>query len=337
MFFKHKVNVMYLLLVFSLFLAACSRTAIARNSPPPDTPELMAKSDTAANLIDALATAGAPVEMKGDVTQPFFSVTGQVVSVNGNEVQLFVYDDEVTAESEAGQVSPDGTAVGPNIMMWMATPHFYRFDKAIALYLGDDEVTLTVLEEVFGPQFAGGQSAATSDEIGEAALIGLEQIGWDVAGFSAETVALEDDYARVTITSINPPGGFAAFMRQQDGEWILLTQGSAFNPAELQVMGIPDALIEWRPTPSNEDSDEDIGGAALAGLEAIGWDVEGFSAEVTAVDGDYASVTVHSTNPPGGFTAFMMRQDGQWTVVAHGSAYNPEELKAMGFSESVLP
>jgi hypothetical protein len=32
----------------------------------------------------------------------------------------------------------------------------------------------------------------------------------------------------------------------------------------------------------------------------------------------------------------MIRQDGEWTVAAHGSAYNPEELKAMGFPDSVL-
>jgi hypothetical protein len=87
---------------------------------------------------------------------------------------------------------------------------------------------------------------------------------------------------------------------------------------------------------TQDASPADIGAAALAGLEAIGWDIKGFEAEVRAVDGDYANVTITSTDPPGGFTAFMIRQDGEWTVAAHGSAYNPEELKAMGFPDSVL-
>ena len=172
--FRYKVFGTTLLLVFSLFLAACSRTIIAREVPPTVVIEPERQSNGSEVWLDALRAAGAAVEASGEVTQPFFSANGQVVSINGNEVQLFVYDDEATAKSEAGQVSPEGTAVGPNIMMWMATPHFYRSASTIALYIGDDETTLALLEKVFGSQFAGGQSTASTDEIGEAANPGYE-------------------------------------------------------------------------------------------------------------------------------------------------------------------
>jgi hypothetical protein len=236
--FKFTLKPFYLLLLFGLVFTACSRAVIAT--------EQQSAADT---LLAALAAEGATLEKGGEISQPFFGVTGQSIRLNGSEIQLFVYADEAAAKAEAEQVSPEGTAVGPNMMMWLATPHFFRADETIALYIGDDAHTLSLLEAIFGPQFAGDRGASSDDDIGVAALVGLEEIGWDVVGggFTAEVVAVEGDYARVTVHSTNPPGGFAAFMKQQDGQWELLTQGSAFNPAELQALGIPQALIEWRP------------------------------------------------------------------------------------------
>lgn len=82
---------------------------------------------------------------------------------------------------------------------------------------------------------------------------------------------------------------------------------------------------------------KDIGAAAIASLEEIGWDVEGFTAEMEAVAGDYARVRIDSVNPPGGFTAYVQKQDDDWEVIAHGSAFNPEELKALGIPDGILP
>lgn len=244
MFPKLRLYSVYLVLILGLLLAACSRTVIARNSSPVAAPESAGADDVVSDLMEALAAAGAQVAKGGEVDQPFFSTVGQLVTVNGSEVQLFVYADAANAKDEAGQVSPEGSAVGTSIMMWMATPHFYRTDNVIALYLGDDAATLAALNTVFGPQFAGGQVAdGGSDDIGSAALAGLQQIGWDINGFSAETVAVDGNYARVTITSASPPGGFSAFMMRQDGQWTLAAHGSAFNPDELEAMGFPGSVL----------------------------------------------------------------------------------------------
>lgn len=151
--FKHKIALFHLVLVAVLFVAGCSRTVIARNESP--TPESVT-SGGIATWMDALAAAGMSVTQKGEITQPFFTVPGQVIAVNGGEVQLYIYGNEATAKSEAGLVSADGGTIGTSAMMWMATPHFYHSADAIALYLGDDAATLTALQEVFGAQFAGG-------------------------------------------------------------------------------------------------------------------------------------------------------------------------------------
>lgn len=317
-----------LILLLGFLLIACSPTAAARDAAP------MAEVALDDSVAAKLREAGATVEEADAVSQPFFSAAGQIWRVNGHEVQVFTYEDTAVAATEAAQVAPGGSSVGTHMVSWMATPHFYRNQNIIALYVGDDEATLTALEAVFGPQFAGGQLESDQDEVAAAALAGLDAIGWDTVGFESETEMVAGGYARVAIHSTNPPGGFTAFLQQQDGVWTLLAQGSAFNPAELQALGIPESVLGQWGAPAGG---EDIGAAAITGLEQIGWDVAGFSAEVTAVEGDYARVSIATTNPPGGFTAFMVRQDGEWTVALHGSAFNPEELKTMGFPETVLP
>ncbi len=151
--FKRKIALFHLVLVAALLVAGCSRTVVARDQSP--TPEPAVSGGVAA-WIDALAAAGMSVTQKGEITQPFFTVPGQVITVNGGEVQLYVYGDEAAAKSEAGLVSADGGTIGTSAMMWMATPHFYHSADAIALYLGDDAGILAALEKAFGPQFAGG-------------------------------------------------------------------------------------------------------------------------------------------------------------------------------------
>jgi len=108
-------------------------------------------------LMEALRAAGATAEMGDPVDQPFFSVTGQVIMVNNQDVQLFVYENAETAGEQAALVSPAGDSVGTSIMMWMGPPHFYRLENIIALYVGDDSSVIGALEAALGGQFAGAE------------------------------------------------------------------------------------------------------------------------------------------------------------------------------------
>ena len=107
------------------------------------------------SLIDNLSQAGATVKPAGELTQPFFSVNGKVIVVNRGDVQVFEYADAAAAEDEAALVSPDGSSVGTSMIGWVASPHFYRAEKLIVLYVGDSEAVTDVLESVLGQQFAG--------------------------------------------------------------------------------------------------------------------------------------------------------------------------------------
>ena len=114
-----------------------------------------------ADLLEALRERGATVEPGGGVSDPFFSVEGRMMVVNGAEVGVFEYPGPATAAFEAGCISPDGNMVKlaedqVSHAFWVAPPHFYRQGKLIVLYVGDDEVVLGVLEAVLGEPFAGG-------------------------------------------------------------------------------------------------------------------------------------------------------------------------------------
>ena len=108
-----------------------------------------------ANLVDSLRAAGAKVEPAGEVSQPFFSVKGQIIKVSGSDVQVFEYASAAAADTEAKGVSPDGSVVGRSRVGWIAPPHFYKKGKLVVLYLGDDTTVIKVLESVLGRQFAG--------------------------------------------------------------------------------------------------------------------------------------------------------------------------------------
>lgn len=106
-------------------------------------------------LAAALRAKGARVETGGPVEQPFFSVRGRFLRVNGEDVQVFVYADEAAAGKDAALVSADGSTIGTAKPFWAGPPHFYRRDRVIVLYVGDAAPVRAALESVLGPQFAG--------------------------------------------------------------------------------------------------------------------------------------------------------------------------------------
>ena len=107
------------------------------------------------SLIDQLRKSGAIVEPAGSIEQPFFSVVGQSILVNGENVQVFEYPTQTEAEEDASKVSPDGHSIGLSMPLWVDPPHFHQKEKIIVLYVGEDPPTIELLESILGTQFAG--------------------------------------------------------------------------------------------------------------------------------------------------------------------------------------
>ena len=74
-------------------------------------------------------------------------------------------------------------------------------------------------------------------------------------------------------------------------------------------------------------------------LEGQGAPVSQMNLELKTIAGDYARVEVVSTDPavPGGFSAFMKRENGVWTTVVSGSGIEKEHIEALGIPRSVWP
>ena len=107
------------------------------------------------SLVDHLRGVGATVVPTGSVTQPFFSVPGQAIAVNGEQVQAYEYADEEAANADAARISPDGGTIGNTMVEWIAPPHFYKVGQLIVLYVGMNTSLMKILEMTLGPQFAG--------------------------------------------------------------------------------------------------------------------------------------------------------------------------------------
>ena len=106
------------------------------------------------SLLDALRKAGANVQLGATVEQPFLSVSGTLLTVNGADVQVFEYENEAAAQADVARLADTFAGRGTTIITWVASPHAYHSGRVIALYVGDDAATLKLLEGVLGAPIA---------------------------------------------------------------------------------------------------------------------------------------------------------------------------------------
>ena len=108
-----------------------------------------------ATLLSALRAAGVRAERGDEVEQPFLPLKGTMIKIGQEDVQVFQYSDAAQVAAQAARISPDGGTVGTSKIRWIGSPHFYKQDKLLVLYLGEDGKVLKALEAILGRQFAG--------------------------------------------------------------------------------------------------------------------------------------------------------------------------------------
>lgn len=112
------------------------------------------------SLVDTLRAQGLTVEPTGPISQPFFSVPGHMLQVNGQDIQVFEFEDPSAADSQAKEISSDGMSIGQTAVQWINPPHFFLTGKIIVLYVGANATLLHQLEKSLGKQIAGGESSS---------------------------------------------------------------------------------------------------------------------------------------------------------------------------------
>lgn len=153
-----KPNTLFIMvaLMLSLFSSACS-TPATQAPAVTVSPEVSQSSgvEDQTSLIDALRTNGAEVELGDPVEQPFLSVTGQIIKVDEQDVQVFEYESAELMEADATQVAPDGSSIGTTMVTWVEPPHFFKSGRILVLYVGKDAGVIDLLTGALGEQFAG--------------------------------------------------------------------------------------------------------------------------------------------------------------------------------------
>ncbi|MCA9880286.1 MAG: hypothetical protein KC442_20970, partial [Thermomicrobiales bacterium] len=72
------------------------------------------------------------------ILHPFFRVPGQLVRVNGQDLQVFVYPDVNARKSDSARISADGTMIAGEVVEWLAKPRFAATGNVLAVMLTDD-------------------------------------------------------------------------------------------------------------------------------------------------------------------------------------------------------
>jgi len=144
-----KIKALSALLLFAFSVSSCGNVA---TPVPADQPPAV---EDQASFLAALQASNATAALGDSITQDFFDAEGHLITINGQDVQVFEYESAEAMEAEASKVAPDGGSVGTSMMAWMDVPHFYKAGRIIVLYVGSDENTLSLLQKVIGHQFAG--------------------------------------------------------------------------------------------------------------------------------------------------------------------------------------
>jgi len=125
------------------------------------------------NFVDDLLDSGASVQI-GESTDhsgkisPFLANTKNNIKVNGENVNIYEYNNEALADEDAARVNLDGsgyhrvdeTGEGRSVSWsWVGYPHWYKKDRIIVIYVdvsrGSNLTVRNLLESILGLQFAG--------------------------------------------------------------------------------------------------------------------------------------------------------------------------------------
>lgn len=121
-------------------VAASDHAGTATPAASPAASPVAAPTLTLDDVVAALTDAGLAVEATDQtVEQPFFTVSANIIRVEGQDLQVFVYASTAARSADSEQISADGTSVGTSMITWIAAPHFTTADNVLALFVSNDE------------------------------------------------------------------------------------------------------------------------------------------------------------------------------------------------------
>ncbi len=86
------------------------------SNAPEDSVEYTTPVNDYDSLLHNLNTTGSTVDPDGRLTQPFFSLPGEVIQINGSDIEVFEYPGSTSGEAEAAFIIPDDSSTGTNMV-----------------------------------------------------------------------------------------------------------------------------------------------------------------------------------------------------------------------------
>lgn len=141
-------SIFIILSAFALFLAACMPTQVEGEIPPTGQ-----EAATTNELVGSLEDAGMTVGVVGDVDQPFIPVTGRLVQMNGQEIQVFEFPTQLEREQVSDLIAREGFSI-EGVAPGVQDPHVWAQGRLIVLHVGQDQNTINTLNSILGERIA---------------------------------------------------------------------------------------------------------------------------------------------------------------------------------------
>jgi len=115
------------------------------------------------DLVAFLQKSGLIIKSKGKASPLLSCISAEKtfeMIVNDDIIQIFEFNNKEAADKQAENISPNGTSIigseSACSILFVDTPHFFKKNKLIVLYVGKNTSVINALIEKYGTQFAGG-------------------------------------------------------------------------------------------------------------------------------------------------------------------------------------
>lgn len=106
-------------------------------------------------LVDSLRGRGIAVRAIGISNPVWFAPKGFFFAMQGDQVQVFEYEDAASARADIGKVAASGDSVAGSTIHGDEPTRFYRRGRLIVLVQGESERLQGALERLMGEPVAG--------------------------------------------------------------------------------------------------------------------------------------------------------------------------------------
>lgn len=125
---------------------------------------------TAVDEISSIFKESGYTVMCESVEQQILTGRRYLLTLSGasdGRITVYEYVDSVQAQADGSRIDESGsqviltneTGTETTYIEWKSTPHFYQLNNLIVQYVGTDKTILTILTNLCGNQFAGGNVA----------------------------------------------------------------------------------------------------------------------------------------------------------------------------------